>query len=59
MTKLTTGQAVKARTVRGTTTVVGKVTEIVTTAKGLWVTVQPDATGAKAFKTRPALCTPA
>ena len=60
MTQLKKGQAVKARTVRSTTDAVpGKVTEIVDTAKGLWVTIQPDDKAAKPFKTRPALCTPA
>lgn len=59
MTELKKGQAVNACTIRSTSTVRGKVTEIVQTNKGAWVTVQPDAADAKAFKTRPALCTPA
>lgn len=59
MTQLKKGQSVKARTIRGTATVAGKVQEIIETTKGLWVTVQPDAKDVKPFKTRPALCTPA
>ncbi|MBV7417938.1 hypothetical protein KW830_05655 [Comamonas sp. CMM03] len=59
MTQLKKGQSVKARTIRGTATIAGKVQEIIETTKGLWVTVQPDAKDAKPFKTRPALCTPA
>jgi len=58
MTELKKGQAVNARTIRGVSPVAGKVTDIEQTAKGLWVTVQPDAAGSKAFKTRPALCKP-
>lgn len=58
MTQLKKGQAVSARTTRGTSTITGKVKEIVETSKGLWVTVQPDNQEAKPFKTRPALCTP-
>lgn len=59
MSELKQGQAVNARTIRSTSTVRGKVTEIVQTNKGAWVTVQPDAAGSKPFKTRPALCLPA
>lgn len=59
MTELKKGQPVNARTIRGTATVAGKVQEIIETAKGQWVTVQPDTKNAKPFKTRPALCTPA
>jgi len=58
MTELKKGQPVKARTIRGTATIAGKVQEIIETTKGLWVTVQPDAKDVKPFKTRPALCTP-
>lgn len=56
MTELKKGQAVNARTIRGTSHIAGKVTAIEQTAKGQWVTVQPDAADSKAFKTRPALC---
>lgn len=59
MSELKKNQAVKARTARSTTTYAGKVTEIVDTPNGKWVTVQPDDKKAKAFKTRPGLCTPA
>ncbi len=58
MSELKKGQAVNARTIRATSTVAGKVIEIEQTAKGAWVTVQPDAADSKPFKTRPALCTP-
>ena|GEM_PF-3430062 len=57
--ELKKGQPVKARTIRGTAAVAGKVQEIIETTKGLWVTVQPNDKDVKPFKTRPALCTPA
>ena len=59
MTTLKKGQAVKARSVRSASFVSGTVTEIVRTAKGEWITVQPNDKAAKPFKTRPGLCLPA